>query len=137
MRRRTKGRELALQFLYMLDLRGVEVMDQLAEFIAGQTADREVQEFALRLITGTHEAIHTLDERLTEIAHNWDIKRMAVMDRNILRMAIFELLWCEDIPPKVTINEAIELGKKFSTGNSGSFINGILDKIKRTSASQE
>jgi len=131
MRRRTKGREIALQFLYMLDLRGDEVMDQLATFIAGESKDREVQEFALRLITGTRDARAQLDERLAAIAHNWNIQRMAVMDRNILRMAIFELLWCDDIPPKVTINEAIELGKRFSTANSGSFINGILDRVKK------
>jgi transcription antitermination factor NusB len=134
MRRRTKGREIALQFLYMLDLRGEEVMDQLAHFLAGESGDREVQEFALRLITGTNDARSQLDDRLAAIAHNWDIRRMAVMDRNILRMAIFELLWCDDIPPKVTINEAIELGKRFSTANSGSFINGILDRVKKMKA---
>ena len=67
---------------------------------------------------------------LSKVARNWDLRRMATIDRNVLRMAIFELLYCEDIPPKVSINEAIELGKKFSTANSGAFINGILDRVK-------
>ncbi len=105
-------------------------MDQLATFLEQSTKDREIQEFALRLITGTIDTQKEVDEKLAAIAHNWDIHRMAVVDRNILRMAIFELLYCDDIPPKVTINEAIELGKRFSTMNSGAFINGILDKVK-------
>jgi N utilization substance protein B len=67
---------------------------------------------------------------IQSVAQNWEISRMAVIDRNVLRMATFELLHCRDIPPKVAINEAIEIGKRFSTQNSGAFINGILDKIK-------
>ena len=130
MRRRTRARELAVQFLYILDLRGPEVMDQLAKFLQEGSKDREVQEFALRLITGTRDTLDVVDQKLASVARNWDISRMAVVDRNILRMAIFELLYCDDIPPKVTINEAIELGKRFSTANSGSFINGILDRVK-------
>jgi len=109
-------------------------MDQLDPFLAGETKDREVQEFALRLVNGTYAGREELDAFLAAIAHNWDIRRMAVVDRNILRMAIFELIHCEDIPPKVTINEAIELGKRFSTANSGSFINGILDRVKNQHA---
>ncbi len=130
MRRRTRARELAVQFLYILDLRGPEVMDQLASFLQEGSKDREVQEFALRLITGTRDTLDVVDKKLASVARNWEISRMAVVDRNILRMAIFELLYCDDIPPKVTINEAIELGKRFSTANSGSFINGILDRVK-------
>ncbi len=130
MRRRTRARELAVQFLYILDLRGPEVMDQLASFLQEGSKDREVQEFALRLITGTRDTLDVVDKKLSSVARNWEISRMAVVDRNILRMAIFELLYCDDIPPKVTINEAIELGKRFSTANSGSFINGILDRVK-------
>ncbi len=130
MRRRTRARELAVQFLYILDLRGPEALDQLASFLQEGSKDREVQEFALRLITGTRDTLDVVDEKLSSVARNWEIGRMAVVDRNILRMAIFELLYCDDIPPKVTINEAIELGKRFSTANSGSFINGILDRVK-------
>jgi transcription antitermination factor NusB len=134
MRRRTRAREIAVQFLYQLDLRGDEVLDDLAAFLEQETKDREIQEFGLRLVTGTYNVRHELDERLKAVARNWDLKRMAVVDRNILRMSIFELLYCDDIPPKVTINEAIELGKKYSTANSGAFINGILDRVKDEAA---
>ncbi len=137
MRRRTRARELAVQFLYILDLRGPEVMDQLASFLQEGSKDREVQEFALRLITGTRDTLDVVDKKLSSVARNWEISRMAVVDRNILRMAIFELLYCDDIPPKVTINEAIELGKRFSTANSGSFINGILDRVKNQASAEK
>jgi transcription antitermination factor NusB len=130
MRRRTIAREFALQFLYQLDLRGESVMEDLEAFLKEATRDRQVQEFSLRLVLGTKDLRPELDEMLGKVARNWDLRRMATIDRNVLRMAIFELLYCEDIPPKVSINEAIELGKKFSTANSGAFINGILDRVK-------
>ncbi|MCA8971663.1 MAG: transcription antitermination factor NusB [Planctomycetes bacterium] len=130
MRRRTKAREIALQFLYQLDLRGESVLGDLGEFLGESTKDPEVQEFSLRLVTGTKDLRPELDVTLAKVARNWDLRRMATIDRNVLRMAIFELLYCEDIPPKVSINEAIELGKKYSTVNSGAFINGILDRVK-------
>ena len=90
----------------------------------------EMREFALRLIEGTRAHQKQVDEILVAVTRNWDLRRMAAIDRNILRMAIYELLHCADIPPKVTINEAIELGKRFSTANSGAFINGILDRVR-------
>ena len=130
MRRRTKARELALQFLYQFDLRGESVRDDFAEFLDASSKDEEVNEFARRLVAGTIEMRPEIDVTLTKVARNWDLRRMAAIDRNILRMAIYELLHCTDIPPKVSINEAIDLGKKFSTQNSGAFINGILDRIK-------
>ncbi len=130
MRRRTKAREIALQFLYQLDLRGESVLADLGDFLSDATKDPEVQEFSLRLVTGTKDLRPELDVTLAKVARNWDLRRMATIDRNVLRMAIFELLYCEDIPPKVSINEAIELGKKYSTVNSGAFINGILDRVK-------
>jgi transcription antitermination factor NusB len=130
MRRRTKAREIALQFLYQRDLRGEEVMGFMTEFIASETAEKEIREFATRLAVGAIRNMPEADQRLREVTRNWDLSRMATVDRNILRMAVFELLHCHDIPPKVTINEAIEIGKKFSTANSGAFINGILDRIR-------
>src|SRR5690606_2569724 len=83
-----------------------------------------------RLIRGTREHRDETDKLLRTVTRNWDLKRMATVDRNVLRMAAYELLHCSDIPPKVAINEAIEIGKKFSTANSGGFINGILDRIR-------
>ena len=105
-------------------------MDQLTEFLKQETEDTAIHEFAIRLCTGAYGAVEEADRCLREVARNWDLKRMAVIDRNVLRMAIYELLHCPDIPPKVTINEAIEIGKKFSTANSGAFINGILDRVR-------
>ena len=130
MKKRSRGRELALQLLYQLDLRGPEVLDLADEFFKSEESDREARAFALRIVRGTHEHQGELDLVIQGVAQNWDISRMAVIDRNVLRLATFELLHCRDIPPKVAINEAIELGKRYSTQNSGAFINGILDKIK-------
>ncbi len=130
MRRRSQARELAVQFLYQLDLRGDDIADTLGEFVEGETEDKDIRDFAIRLATGTRRTQEDTDRCLREVARNWGLNRMAVLDRNVLRMAVFELLHCPDIPPKVTINEAIEIGKKYSTANSGAFINGILDRVR-------
>lgn len=129
-RRRTRAREVALQFLYQHDLRGEETLEGMGEFLEREAKDDEVKTFATRLVLGTVRQRDETDRHLRGVTRNWDLDRMAVVDRNVLRMAIFELLHCPDIPPKVTINEAIELGKKFSTANSGAFINGILDRVR-------
>ena len=130
MRRRTKARELAVQFLYQLDLRSGETTDDIDEFLELEPTEPEVQSFAKRLAIGAHDHREETDLCLKSVAQNWGLNRMATIDRNVLRMAVFELLFCPDIPPKVTINEAIEIGKKFSTANSGAFINGILDRVR-------
>ena len=130
MKKRSRGRELALQFLYQMDLLGLGLVDELAGFLAAEERDLEARAFARRLVVGVHERWDELNEAIRAVAQNWDIGRMAVIDRNVLRLATYELLHCKDIPPKVAINEAIELGKRFSTANSGAFINGILDRIK-------
>ena len=142
MRRRTRAREIAVQFLYQLDLRGDEMLESLHEYVEAETADKEMRDFAIRLIQGSRRHQEETDSRLGQVTRNWDLSRMATLDRNVLRMAVFELLHCPDIPPKVTINEAIEIGKKYSTANSGAFINGILDRVRldeleKTGPSQE
>jgi len=137
MKKRTRGRELALQFLYQRDLRGPELLDELEEFLKSEESDKEARTFAAKLVEGTIEHEEVINQRIQGVAQNWDIGRMAVIDRNVLRIATFELLHCRDIPPKVAINEAIELGKRYSTQNSGAFINGILDKIKSRFAEPE
>ena len=129
MKKRTRAREIALQFLYQIDLRGADLLAEARNFIKGEERDAETARFALRLVQGTFEHKDELDKTIQAVAQNWNISRMAVVDRNVLRLATYELLHCEDIPPKVAINEAIELGKRYSTQNSGAFINGILDKI--------
>jgi len=129
MKQRTKARELALQALYQVDLIQDSARESVDLFLAGQDADKETREFAKGLVCGTLDHKEEIDAMISEVTQNWAISRMAVIDRNVLRLATHELLHREDIPPKVSINEAIEIGKRFSTTNSGAFINGILDKI--------
>jgi len=130
-RKRTKARELSFQFLYMMDVSGDDCLEDLDSFLAEQSDDNDVIEFSKSLIEGVVDKKEDIDKTIEKSAQNWELCRIATVDRNIMRQAIYELLFREDIPPKVSINEAIELGKKFSTANSGGFINGILDRIKR------
>jgi len=131
-RKRTRSRELALQMLYQIDARGEDALDQMDHFFGTEEPGApEVHEFARRLVEGTRGAREAIDGLLSAAAENWKLHRMALVDRNILRMAIYELLHMPEIPDRVTINEAIELGKRYSTKQSGSFINGILDRIRR------
>ena len=129
MKRRSKARELALQTLYQVDITKDDDRKQVDKILAEQDAEKEPREFARELVYGTLDHQDEIDEMISEVTQNWAISRMAVIDRNVLRIAAHELLHREDIPPKVSINEAIEIGKRFSTSNSGAFINGILDKI--------
>ncbi|MCU0727794.1 MAG: transcription antitermination factor NusB [Planctomycetes bacterium] len=130
MRRRTRARELALQILYQVDVRGPEILEDLDSLLAAVEAPDEVRQFARDLVTGTCGSREEADRLISEVAEHWDIGRMAIVDRNVLRLAVHEMLHCRDVPVKVAINEAIELGKRYSTGNSGAFINGILDRIR-------
>ncbi len=130
--RRRKARELALQFLYQLDLHGEADPGRHAEeFWARHAADGEVREFADALVRGTKQQQAKIDEILAQYAEHWALDRMAVVDRNLLRLAVYEMLWREQTPPKVVINEAIEIAKKFGTSDSSRFINGILDRIHK------
>jgi transcription antitermination factor NusB len=133
-KKRTRARELALQFLYQVDLRGRAILPEAKDFFRVEEEDKTAREFAAQLVDGVIEHSDEIDRVIKDVAENWEIARMAVIDRNVLRMATYELLHCADIPPKVAINEAIELGKRFSTQNSGKFINGVLDKIKERRA---
>jgi transcription antitermination protein NusB len=132
MGRRRKAREVALQLLYQLDVQGEGSPEpHLDEFWSRHPVDPEVRDFADALVRGTklHEA--KIDELISHYALHWELDRMAVVDRNILRQGIFELLWMGEAPPKVVINEALEVAKKFSTQESSRFINGILDRIHK------
>jgi N utilization substance protein B len=130
MRRRTRARELALQFLYSIDVRGSEIRDELDEFLRDSGASRVARRFATELVSGVLAHRGELDAGIARVAQNWTLDRMPPVDRNILRLASFELLHCADIPVGVALNEAIELGKRYSTAQSGAFINGILDQVK-------
>lgn len=135
MRKRTEGRECALQILYQIDMTSDEPKKSLEIFWADHEADEEVKAFATELVTGTMENIAKLDELIIKYASNWELNRMAKVDRNIMRLGTYELMYRGDIPPKVTINEAVELAKKFGDTESGKFVNGILDKINKTETS--
>jgi N utilization substance protein B len=132
MGKRRKAREVALQFLYQLDQHGADDPGVHAgEFWARHPVDRDTQTFADALVRGTKLHQGKIDPLLAHYAEHWDLDRMAVVDRNILRMAVYELLWQPDVPPKAVINEAIEIAKKFGTTESSRFINGVLDRILR------
>lgn len=92
---------------------------------------KSTQEFAEGLIRGVMEKLPELDAKIKSLADNWDLSRLAPVDRNILRLAIYEMLFREEIPPVVSINEAIEIAKRYSTEESGKFVNGILDRVKK------
>lgn len=132
-RKRTRAREIAIKALYQHDaLRraaGGEDLHEIAHFIDGQADDPEVREFAHQLVDGTRKAWSEIDALLAEVVEHWKVERIAAMDRAILRLAAYELNSRPDVPPKVSINEAIELAKKYSTAQSGAFVNGVLDKL--------
>ncbi len=131
--KRRRAREYALQILFQLDLTNSTFDDKLFKnFWEDIKEDTEVKEFANSLIRGTRENIHSIDKIIKKAAEHWSIERMATVDRNILRCAAYELLYRKDIPSAVTMNEAIEIAKKYSTEESASFINGILDKIQKS-----
>jgi N utilization substance protein B len=131
-RKRTAGREAALKILYEHELRKESAEELLREYFEENEAGSEIRKFTELLVKGTLERLEAIDSILRKYADNWDLKRMAVIDRNILRFSVFELVFLEDIPPKVTINEAVNIAKKYSQEQSGKFVNGILDKINHT-----
>jgi transcription antitermination factor NusB len=134
MRKRTQGREIALKILYQIDVSAEDPAKALEDFFTYSEEEplSEVKEFSRKLILGTREHLEVVDKKIVAFATNWELKRMAIVDRNILRLACFELMYLDDIPSKVTINEAVELAKKYGGVDSGKFANGILDKINKT-----
>ncbi len=128
--RKNKAREVVTKILYEMDLGGLDA-DEARHRIERKLRRRDTRQFALKLFETTFANIETIDAVLREIVTNWDVERMAAFDRNLLRMATAEIVFLEDIPERVTINEAIEIAKRFSTENSGRFVNGILDKVAR------
>ena len=126
---RRKARELALQMLYQHDLSGNAPDAILSTFEDLQKAKPSTRDFATRVFRGTVEHLQTIDEMIQAQAENWRLSRMAVVDRNIIRMSVYEFLHEDDTPKLVIIDEAIEIAKKFGTQKSSQFINGILDGI--------
>ena len=130
MRKRRKSRECALQVLFQLNITKQEAVKALSQFQEHFSSDGEADEFLKRLVLGVLEHRQELDRLIEQYSENWRLDRINIIERNVLRMALFELLYCEEIPPKVSINEAIDLGKRYGSGDSGGFINGILDRIQ-------
>ena len=129
MRKRTQARVYALQILYQIDMTGDSVIVVLDQFWKDKKQEPEVRDFADQLAKGTAQNLTEIDALLAEYSENWELDRMPAIDRSILRSATYELLYRDDIPRKVVINEAVEMAHRFSTPDSGKFINGILDKL--------
>jgi N utilization substance protein B len=131
--KRRKAREYALQIIFQIDFREKKEIDSkdLENFWSGKKESKDVKEFTEGLVRGTLSKIDEIDLMIKRVAENWILERMAAVDRNILRFATYELLYRKDIPSAVTINEAIEIAKKFSSTEAAPFINGILDRLAK------
>ena len=133
MRKRTKAREFVLQMLYQVDITREPWQDILKNFWENselQEESKELRDFSAELFEGVVGQMSQIDEKISKYAANWQLERMAFVDRNIMRLGCYELLFRQDIPPKVAINEAVELAKKYSGLESGKFVNAILDQVK-------
>jgi len=129
MRLRSKAREITLHLLYQIEMSKGDYHQAYQTYLSHYPQRQETADFARLLLDGVMNHAGEIDVLIKKYVKNWEIDRMAVIDRNILRLACFELIFLEEIPPKVTINEAIELAKRFGDIDSPRFVNGILDKI--------
>jgi transcription antitermination factor NusB len=129
MDRRTKARELSMQALYQLDVQGSDTLDFLNPFFMEADTDELVRKLAYEWTKGVWENSRQCDELISDATIKWQLTRLSLVDKSILRLAVYQLKFCSDIPPKVVINEAIELAKKYSTDKSPGFVNGVLDAV--------
>lgn len=133
MRKRTKARECALKILYAIDITKDDPDLCIERFWGAEEGVEEpTRDYADKLVRGAVSNMKKIDKVITQYTTNWELGRMAVIDRNILRFAAYELLHLEDVPPKVAINEAIDIAKKYGDRDSGKFVNGVLDKINKS-----
>lgn len=128
---RRAAREIALNVLYQIDVAKIPPDEALETALENTGLDEAAREFATTLIKGTLEHLDVIDEKLKSLSIGWDPQRQPSVDRNILRMAMFEILFLDQMPPGVSINEAVELAKKYSTEESGKFVNGVLGTLAR------
>lgn len=129
---RRKAREIALQMLFQWEQGDHSPRHVIETFLSGQKFDPELTEFARQLFEGTVADAPRLDQLLREHARNWRPERMAAVDRNLLRLALFEFLHCPETPPVVVINEALEIARRFSGKDSVDFVNGVLDAVRKS-----
>jgi len=137
MGKRREGREAAVQFLFQDDLNKSDpaaLAQVLEEFWHLRESAAKTRQFATELIHGVLENHDAIDERIKRVTANYELHRIAAVDRNILRVAIYEMLYTTEVPPVVCINEAIEIAKRFGSEDSGRFVNGILDRLKEETA---
>ena len=132
MGKRREGREAAVQLLFHWDMNVRQPLEEadLNGFWQLRTANEPTKEFATRVADGVIAEQVAIDEKISRYTANYELKRISAVDRNILRVAIYEMLFCNDVPPIVAINEAIDIAKKFGTEESGKFVNGVLDRVK-------
>ena len=129
MDRRTWARELAVQALYQLDVQNDQDPDSVMHFLKENTSNQKVLKLASEWIKGVWGNLKECDRLIENSVIRWHISRLSAVDKSILRLSVYQLKFCSDIPPKVVINEAIELAKKFSTAQSSGFVNGVLDSV--------
>ena len=127
---RRRARELAMQALYQLDVQGEELLPRLMdEFLCQAEGDQRIRTLAWKWASGTWQHVAECDQYIERSTIRWQFSRLSPVDRSILRLAVYQLLCCPDVPPKVVINEAIEMAKKYSTEKAGPFVNGVLDTV--------
>lgn len=132
MRKRTLARENALKILYQADITRRDIKIAATQYWQGRDeVDAHMKQFTTGITNGVAAHYEAIDEKITSFATNWQLNRMAVIDRNVMRIGVYELVFAVDIPPKVAINEAVELAKKYGDLESSKFINGVLDKIHK------
>jgi N utilization substance protein B len=128
---RHDARLWAVQFLFQRDFNDTELEDAFVDFWPERKANPNARAFCEALIRGVEIYRDEIDERLRKYAEHWSLERMGAVDRNIMRVALFEMLFCKEIPPVVSINEAVDLAKELSGRESGKFVNGILDRARQ------
>ena len=129
---RRQARELAMQALFYMDIRKDASEEMLEYFCGCFCPSKKSRPFFIKLVNGVLGAKDQIDALVERFSQNWKINRMSCVDRNVMRIAVYEMIYCDDIPPKVSINESVDIGKKFGTQESGAFINGIMDSIRGT-----
>jgi transcription antitermination protein NusB len=134
---RRKARELALQMLFQWELGQHTPQHVIATFLRSQRTDPEEEGFARSLFEGTVSEVESLNRMIQERAEHWRLERMAAVDRNVIRLALYELLHYGETPPAVVINEALELARRFSTADSVEFVNGVLDAVRKAADKKE
>ncbi|MCK5071173.1 MAG: transcription antitermination factor NusB [Desulfocapsa sp.] len=133
---RRKSREAVLQFLFQDDFKGFEdgvtqnLSDRFVDFCSLYDVQKKARPYAVELLEGIYRLRDDVDNIITKHASNWRLERINVTDRNVLRIAVYEMIYCKDVPPEVAINEAVEIAKRFGAGDSPSFVNGVLDAVK-------